>query len=77
MGMKTVVGKTHALADSNLQFLDTPSRSGKMSANPTKNINQNVSDLETSVTYHITPVFFDYTHGTSIKSPQTITRKMR
>jgi hypothetical protein len=32
--------------------------------------------LETAVTYYITPVFFDYTHGPSIKTPQTITRKI-
>jgi hypothetical protein len=77
MGMKTVVGKAHALADSNLQFLDSHYVSGKINANPSKNINQSTSGLETSVIYHITPVFFDYTHGATIKSPQTITRKMR
>jgi hypothetical protein len=77
MGMKTVVGKTHALADSNLQFLDSSCSLEKPCANPTRNINHHTSELETSVIYHITPVFFDYTHGASIKTPPTITRKMR
>ena len=75
--MKTVVGKTHALADSNLQFIDFPGLSSKMRANPTQNQSLDTSTLETAVVYHITPVFFDYTHGTSIKTPQTITRKIR
>ena len=77
MGMKTVVGKTHAFADSNLQFIDFPGLSSKMRANPTQNQSLDTSTLETAVVYHITPVFFDYTHGTSIKTPQTITRKIR
>jgi hypothetical protein len=77
MGMKTVVGKTHALADSNLQFIDSAGLSSKMRANPTQNQSRDGSTLETAVVYCITPVFFDYTHGASIKTPQTITRKIR
>jgi hypothetical protein len=77
MGMKTVVGKTHALADSNLQFIDTQPVLVKPKANPAKNHSADNSMLETAVVYHITPVFFDYTHGASIKTPQTITRKIR
>lgn len=77
MGMKTIVGKTHALADSNLQFIDTSCVPTKTKANPAKNQSVDSTTLETAVVYHITPVFFDYTHGASIKTPQTITRKIR
>lgn len=77
MGMKTVVGKTHALADSNLQFIDTPCPSTKTRANPTQSRIPDSTTLDTAVVYHITPVFFDYTHGASIKTPLTITRKIR
>lgn len=78
MDMKTMVGKTHGLTDSNLQFIDTPMVSTQTRANPAKNPpTDSLTELETAVTYHITPVFYDYTHGVSIKSPQTITRKMQ
>lgn len=77
MGMKTVVGKTHALADSNLQFIDTPSLPERVRANPAKNASLDSQPVETAVIYHITPVFYDYTHGSSIKTPLTITRKIR
>jgi hypothetical protein len=53
MGMKTVVGKTHALTDSSFQFIDKKTNS------------------EQAVSYTITPVFFDYTHGSTIRTPQT------
>lgn len=75
MGMKTVVGKTHAMSDTNLQFIDT-AYSTNTSANPATNKTMQKTALETAVTYYITPVFFDYTHGPSIKTPQTITRKI-
>lgn len=75
MGMKTVVGKTHALSDSNLQFIDV-SPPNNISANPAMNKTVKNTAMETAVIYHITPVFFDYTYGTSIKTPQTITRKI-
>jgi len=59
LGMKTVVGKSHALSDSNLQFLD-----------------RFYDDSKDSVfTYYITPVFFDYTHGTTIQTQQVIRKK--
>lgn len=77
MGMKTMVGKTHALADSNLQFIDTPCLSERTHANPTQNVAADSKPFDTAVVYHITPVLFNYTHGASIKTPQTITRKIR
>lgn len=78
MGMKTMVGKTHGLTDSNLQFVDTPTTSVGSKANPSRSLaTDKLTEMQTAVTYHITPVFFDYTHGASIKTPQTITRKMQ
>jgi hypothetical protein len=80
MGMKTVVGKSHSLTDSNLQFVDTPSPVVTSRSNPAQNP-QNVTtvsdELETAATYHVIPVFFDYTHGTSVRSDVVVTRKMR
>jgi len=81
MGMRTVVGKAHALTDAtNLQFIDTPTLPTATKANPSKNVSLNAlvdTTLETAATYHVTPVLYDYSHGTAVKSPQVITKKLR
>lgn len=81
MGMKTVVGKAHALTDTNnLQFIDTPMTSQLISANPSKQVSITElvdSGYETAATYHITPVLFDYSHGNTAKTAQIITKKIR
>lgn len=81
MGMRTLVGKVHALTDArSLQFIDTPSLPEVTRANPTQNlplsglVNQ---ALETAATYHVTPVLHDLSHGPATKSPQAITKKLR
>jgi hypothetical protein len=78
MGMKTVVGKTHATTESSLQFVDTAPTTARARANPTRNrAVGTATETEVAVTYHITPVYFDYTHGASIKSQQIVTRKIQ
>lgn len=81
MGMRTIVGKVHALTDStNIQFVDVAMGHGSSSANPRKNQPikpTNGSIYEIAATYQITPVLFDYSHGTSIQTPQVITKKIR
>jgi hypothetical protein len=81
MGMRTLAGKVHALTDArSLQFIDTPSLPEVTRANPARNlplsglVNQ---ALETAVTYHVTPVLHDLSHGPATKSSQTITKKLR
>jgi len=81
MGMRTVVGKVHALTDArSLQFIDTHSLPEVPKANPTKNLPLTglaTQALETAATYHVTPVFHDLSHGPSTISPLAITKKLR
>lgn len=69
MGMKTVVGKAHALSDTDIQFIDQTIVHNQQKTKP--------AEFDTAVIYHITPVFFDYSHENTIKTAQTITRKIR
>jgi len=80
MGMKTVVGKAHSLTDaSSLQFIDSPSLAPGTAANPTQNspVSSLASNLETAAIYYVTPVLFDLSHGSTIKSTQIIHRRLK
>lgn len=75
MGMKTLIGKVHALTDARtLQFVDTPLVATATRANPTRKLGLANIGLETAAIYHVTPVLHDLSHGPTVKSPQVITK---
>lgn len=80
MGMKTMIGKAHALTETNnMSFVESfaPHVVKAIPAKQSPVTSIVDSTYETAVTYHITPVFFDYSQGAAVKTAQIITKKIR
>lgn len=79
MGMFSIAGKAHALTDTkSIQFIDVTTPKQIIAANTKKNMpsvtNNGFILSEKAITYHITPVLYNYVYGATIKTAPLITR---